>query len=217
MVAIKKPRWRSLGNPYTRSVANTQRVKFVYSEFFTINAGLASTGTYVFSANGLFDPNISGFGHQPAGFDQLMAIYSEYVVLASEIVVTARNTGTSGGASNFPGLFGIFVERNTTTVTDWRRYVENGNGVYTHVESVGDGGPTLKVLKFSCDLNKEAGHPVLDDEGFSGTAGNNPVEQRYYHIAIHPIDNSSDMGAWQFHAEIRFDVILRDRILTDLS
>ena len=37
--------------------------------------------------NSLFDPNLSGLGHQPRGFDQLMAVYEKYTVVAAKITV----------------------------------------------------------------------------------------------------------------------------------
>lgn len=38
--------------------------------FIDLNPGaLGSNAPYTFSANGLYDPNITGSGHQPIGFD----------------------------------------------------------------------------------------------------------------------------------------------------
>lgn len=36
-------------------------------------------GSYVFQINGPYDPNVTGIGHQPLGFDQLMLMYEHYI------------------------------------------------------------------------------------------------------------------------------------------
>ena len=43
------------------------------------NSGLA-TRDYLYNLNSLFDPNRTGGGHQPKGFDQLAALYTRYRV-----------------------------------------------------------------------------------------------------------------------------------------
>lgn len=88
--------------------------------------GLAST--HVFSANGLFDTDITGVGHQPSGFDQLMTFYDHYTVTHAKITVTAQNSDAT-----LSQLFGIYVQDNTVTVTDPRVIIENGMGVYTQL------------------------------------------------------------------------------------
>lgn len=52
----------------------------------------------VFAGNGLFDPDITGTGHQPLGFDQWMGIYDRYRVHASSIKVTTLNKATAAGS-----------------------------------------------------------------------------------------------------------------------
>jgi len=42
---------------------------------------------YNLIANGLYDPNYSGGGHQPLGYDQWTQFYNHYVVLGSKISV----------------------------------------------------------------------------------------------------------------------------------
>lgn len=214
---IPRTRFKILSSSYAPSIGQTVRAKLTYSDAFTIDAGIGTAGTYVYSVNGMYDPDITSTGHQPTGFDQMMAIYSEYVVVGSRVRVMARNTGTAGSANNFPGLFGVFLERTTTTNTDFRVYVENGNGVYTHVDSNGDGSDPIKQLTYYADMTKLVGHNIMEDEGYSGTQGANPAEQRYYHIVIAPFDFASNMGAWQFFIEIDFDVVFRDKALTALS
>lgn len=48
------------------------------------------TGGYkVYRANGMYDPDYSSSGHQPYGFDQLMAVYTSYMVIGSKLDVWA--------------------------------------------------------------------------------------------------------------------------------
>lgn len=61
--------------------------KLKYAEYVTVSS-VSGESHYVFSCNGMFDPNASGVGHQPMGFDQMMAIYDHYTVLNSSIKVT---------------------------------------------------------------------------------------------------------------------------------
>jgi len=44
-----------------------------------------------FRANSLYDPDYSGIGHQPRGFDELSAIYDHYCVIGSKIKVFFEN------------------------------------------------------------------------------------------------------------------------------
>lgn len=210
-VTIQRPRFRTLKNPYARSLSNTMRMKMIYFENFTINPGAGLTGVYQFSANGIYDPNVTGVGHQPVGFDQLMAIWSEYTVLGSTIKVYASNEIATEGA-----LFGVFVSRNTTTSTDFREYVENGDGVYRTLDGVGT-GQGMQMLQYQVDMNKQIDHSVLEDEGVSGNVAANPSEQRFYHIVIQPFNFATDFPSINFCVEITYDVLFRDRVKTAVS
>ena len=52
------------------------RTTLRYAEFFTITCTSGALARYEFVANGLYDINFTGTGHQPYGFDQLIAMYS---------------------------------------------------------------------------------------------------------------------------------------------
>ncbi len=59
-------------------------MRYRESVLFTNISGL---GTYVYSMNNIFDPNITGTGHQPLGHDQWATFFSKYEVLASRIKI----------------------------------------------------------------------------------------------------------------------------------
>ena len=63
-------------------------IKLKYATSYRITAAQFHK---VFSGNGLYDPDVSGVGHQPLGFDQWMTLYNRYRVYASRIVVNVVN------------------------------------------------------------------------------------------------------------------------------
>lgn len=71
---------KSLG-PFAQRYITTMK----YSDTFTL--GSLGDGTYRFNLNNLYDPNRTGVGHQPYGFDQLVPIYNRYRVIACSYAV----------------------------------------------------------------------------------------------------------------------------------
>jgi len=51
-----------------------------------LNPAIGAAAGYVFNLNSLHDPNTSGVGHQPTGFDQLIAIYEQLLFTVSNTV-----------------------------------------------------------------------------------------------------------------------------------
>jgi len=56
-------------------------VKLKYDDFRAITAA-GNQGLYVYRINSIFDPDFTGVGGQPGGFDQLKALYGRYRVMA---------------------------------------------------------------------------------------------------------------------------------------
>lgn len=79
-----------------RSTVNTNRAlapfaqryitKMKYAETIFINA--AGPSAYRWSLNSCFDPNFSGIGHQPHGFDTLSTIYNRYRVIGCSYTIS---------------------------------------------------------------------------------------------------------------------------------
>ncbi len=139
--------------------------------------------TYFFSANGLFDPNVTGTGHQPIGFDQQMLLYEQATVVRSAIEVVF-NIG--------PGLTvmcGVALFPDTSALTDPQDLLENG---LIKVIPVTSGSSTFQnqrmrtTVRLDCDVAKYFGRPssqsIVNDDNLYTTAAANPVEQVYYGI-----------------------------------
>jgi hypothetical protein len=84
---------------------STQKVMLKYSDFLSFTPNGAPTN-YIYSCNNLYDPNVTGVGHQPRGFDQLMALYDHFVVISAVAEVTFYN-GTA-----LPMVCGLMIDDN---------------------------------------------------------------------------------------------------------
>lgn len=152
----------------------------------SLDPGLGgSAASYVFSANGLYDPDITGIGHQPLGFDQLMPLYDNYTVIATKITVEGVNTD-----STHENQLVMYMKQNSVAETQFNTLVENGN-CKTLLMTPKGGSRDRGQLTMAANPNKFLGrsNPLSDDE-LKGTVSSNPSEQCYWIIGVAP--NSSE-------------------------
>jgi len=72
------------------------RVNLKYSDVITLTTGVAGTALHVFRGNSVYDPDLTGTGHQPLFRDNYAAVYLKYCVTAARMTIKAINTdGTS--------------------------------------------------------------------------------------------------------------------------
>jgi hypothetical protein len=132
----------------------------------------------MYTANGCYDPNITGTGVQPTGFDQMMQFYDHYTVAWSRVRVEIQNRGANAVC------VGICLRDAPTTVTDYRELVANGALVWQMLQPAGTNG-SIGKFTMSCNVKKFQGvQNVLDNSELRGDVASNPVEQSYYHICV---------------------------------
>ncbi len=157
-----------------------KRAYLTYHTNASVFTGSTGTcGTYVFAANGLYDPDITGTGHQPMGFDQMMLFYYHYTVLYSKITVKYRNNSTT-----VPSYVSISRNGSSTAITDPDQLVESGNIEYCICNSRPD-FDCIRQLSLDMDIAKFAGvDDLLDDEQYRGDSGSNPPDVEYFHLSF---------------------------------
>jgi len=186
----------TIGFPPVLSVKH--RSKLIYNDNRQLTFSAAAANAYVFSANGLFDPDITGTGHQPMGFDQLMALYEHYTTTNAKITVNFVNESATENA-----YVGIAIFPSDTVETGYTKLVENGLLKRGWVAAK-DGNPKSQcVLSSACKISKINGRAgnIVGDDLYRGDSASNPSEQTYFHIFGYNVATVSS-------CTIRFDVIL---------
>lgn len=156
------------------------KTAMLYQERVTLAPALGVAAVHVFSANGTYDPNITGVGHQPRGFDQMMALYDHNVVVGCDIRVDFPGVG-EGGNKN-PGIAWVALRDFTTVGVTERDYLEIGDCTWESTSPL-QGYPTR--LMMTCNPNKYLGRSSpLSDPNLKNSSGSNPSEQAYWHVGL---------------------------------
>jgi len=128
----KRTRWTHRRRPYISNnlsgMPKTRRAILRYTDHVTsITSTLGALGSYVFRANGIYDPNYTGTGHQPMGFDQWAALYNHYVVLGAKMTVKVLPSASSTA----PCIIGTMVTDGTAVpYTTPGTFIEAKRGPY---------------------------------------------------------------------------------------
>lgn len=172
--------------------------KMIYVEQFTLDPGSGTLAGYVFSGNGLYDPNITGTGHQPRGFDQLMAMYDHYVVVGSKCNVKLAPSNQT------PAICCLAVQDGTGVSSDINNYLEHRLSRYT---STGSDMSSRSLTIASSPRTYLGRSKVLSDPELKGTASANPTEGYYFVVATEATDNAGDPGVFSCVATIEYSVV----------
>lgn len=174
---------------------NKMTHKYATSVTMTTTAGAYTT--YVFSANGMYDPDITGTGHQPLYFDQMAGVYNHYTVIGSKISISV----TPGSALSTPFLITLMQDDDTTPAGTASEAIEQSNG---RLVTLAAGSTNPARLRRKWSAKKTFGGNIMSNVNLKGTSTANPTEQSYYHIGIKPADGSS---AVTFHVTLVIEYI----------
>lgn len=181
----------------------TRRTLSYVSNFIGISSGAATAGAYVFSANGLFDPDITSTGTQPMGFDQMMGFFNHYTVLSSKCSVVY----SSATAAN--PVVALAVSGTNTPLTSIEQICEQGKVDWCWLTGTGVAN-SKACLNAVVDCRKFQGLVnILDDPNMRGDVASNPTEQIYFILYVwYPVDTSVvSAGA---SVRIEYDVMFHE-------
>lgn len=172
-----------------------------YCENVQISTTNGSFGTYLFSCNGMFDPNITGTGHQPVYFDNMAALYDHYTVIGSRIKVTV--SAVDGSGNGFPAYLCVGKDDDTSVASTFLALTEQNPADFKMVAFQGN-EPVTMTSTWSAKAT--FGGSVLGNDNLQGTGSANPTEQTYYVIGIQPT-NTVSTALWAVFVEIEYTAI----------
>lgn len=165
-------------NPITADVLFT-KLRFNYSG--AVTAGAVATTTRTWRGNSVYDPDYTGTGTQPMGYDQYSALYDYVVVLGSKI-----NFRILPGADTVC-QFCIFPSLNSTSTSVTLALRElpynrtKTGGVY-NIE--GNGFLSLKNYMSTAKIFCASKQHVKDTVNYAHSNAANPTNQWYWHLEV---------------------------------
>ncbi len=193
----------SLRNP----IAKRAIVKLRYCTGITINPTSGLTGSHVFHASGMYDPDITGTGHQPLGFDQWMTFYDHYTVIGSRIHVNFQ--ATAAGATTGASVVGIRLSDSQATSNSITLLTEQGSTSYRYLTDSDAKAETSVIKSFSA--KKYFGTKnVIDREDLKGSSSANPAEGAFYEVFVGPYTGSQDISETYAYVTISYIAILTE-------
>lgn len=194
VVRKKKPStWTKL---YKMPVGKSpvQFIRLRYAEEITIDAAANALNSYVFSATNLYDPNTTGIGHQPLGFDQMMAKYDHFVVMYARITVRYMPVGVTNVIAPYVHILRSDGGAETSNYTDVVHWLETNPGVKQLGVLYSGGGANnpINALHKSYDARKQwkVKNPAALDK-LIGSDASGPSDNTYFEVTVGSVQGNN--------------------------
>lgn len=154
--------------------------KLNFVDLDTVNSFTSNQKLY--RGNGPYDPEVPIGGGQPAGFDQLLALYKNYRVHSSAIHVELAQSGSTAHA---PWLISV---RPNSTNTFLGRIPETESPYCKYIVGTGNEVSSVKLYNYM-GTKKLLGLKSIDqEENLTGDSANFPATQWYWSVSMSSMD-----------------------------
>lgn len=168
-----------------------------YSTALSLSSSAGAPATWRFSVNCLRDPDTSGTGHQPRGFDTLIgadstsAPYSMYYVRGASIKMEGMITGPdSTGALSF---LSITAGPSTTTgPTHAFQALERADTICSPMFGLWySGKPIMSLTQYANTAVLAGKKDGIDDPTLSGSYSTDPTENCLFWVGVNPANGAT--------------------------
>lgn len=154
----------------------------------TFVPGAVPVFTQVFRGNGCFDPDITGSGAQPTGFDQYMALYKNFRVIRSKIRVSVLSGSTAAAAGQAIVVVRADAASGASLASDPLGALCSTNATHRVVQSFPAPGVRMEMNRTTSRMLSLS--PDLPD--LLGDASADPAVQWHWHVTVSSFDLSSN-------------------------
>jgi len=167
-----------------------------YCETIAVTSSLATIANFNMACNSIYDPNLSGTGHQPYGHDTYANIYNQYTVLRSKI----KATPTKGGA-NTSMTYGVGIEDTILSAGSIDAWAERPTYTVTSTQPYSSTG-SKPVIKY-WDRAKRFPHEDLY-RTVSAPFGANPSEIEVFNCVVQDTSGATSLGTVYWFVEVEY-------------
>jgi len=183
------------------------RTNLRYVEGIAYRVPMASSDVYSYNLNSVFDPNLTGTGHQPMGFDQLKALYGRYRVYNCKYKVRffVANVGPTV-------CYATPTNETTSFVSIPQDALETTGskfGSVNQITAVGSVGAPV-ILSGKVSMMSLYGAKDMQSDRFQALISADPTETAILYLGCWSIDNQN--LTWTFIIELDYDVEFYDRV-----
>lgn len=168
-------------------VPDRMRVKLNYQQRITLSPAAGSLANNVFRLNSLYDPDQTGTGAQPVGFDQLSALYQKYKVYGAKVRAKAVSQGTTNPTSMFDFALVPLLEAPT-----WSNFEDATGNPYRKWTMSGNSNVRPASLTAYWSIARLFGERLADDDYSAGIAAS-PTNTALLYVVAQPVDRASSM------------------------
>lgn len=179
-----------------------------YCSLVNLAYSIGTIPIVTFSANGLYDPDITYTGHQPMYFDQMSALYNHFSVISSRITMKGSAL-TNGGV--ITSVVGITNDDNANVTYVNSAFLVEDNTKHSAWAITGGINGAVVNLRSNWKHRDVFGGNLLANTQNQGTSSANPAEQSYYNIWLEATDRSTTCN-FQAMVEIEYDTIWTEPI-----
>ncbi len=199
----------SVRGPVT-NIGDRARTKLRYVDINSISLAGLNYGEKIYRLNSCFDPDFSGAGAQPLGFDQWAAFYTRYRVLSAKwkVQFAAATSLTESCVACIPNLVNTIdnVDSNVLAEPYAKSTLFSTNGGW---KPVIDGEISIAKL-FGLTPSE------MSEENYTALTSASPVNMCYLHVRASTL-SSGLSGTCYFKLEMEYDVEFYGRVELELS
>lgn len=170
----RRYRRRKFTFPRTLPAIRTKaRVRFRYADSdFKLTSTTGVMVGHGFVANGCFDPDATGVGHQPYGWDQWSPYFHNYVVVGSKIRAYVTTDGTVNGTT------GIYLDDDNSAPNNTGWMIESKRGSFSIINQQRSSAKTRSAYSPKKFYNIRDIRDNVDRLG--SNTSSNPSEKVFY-------------------------------------
>lgn len=193
---------------FNRPFARSAFVKLRYVQRITLEptaGGVADS--HFFRCNSLYDPDYTGVGHQPIGFDEYANLYKHYTVYGAKINVKLFSVGAAAAPDTQVCV--LRLQDDVTVPGNYTDMLENPQCNYRILTDSDNGGRTSLTKTFSL---KRTFPSYKTQTGLGADVSTNPTNVHYFGIHAFPLDATQDGGTVQALVTIEYLALMTEAI-----